>query len=91
MTDIKNSGVAGRFGDTRLPLRVRMGTVKVQARELLNLKVGDLLQVDKIVGEPMDIFLGDRLLAHGEIVTVNGRFGVRVVMAATPEETPDSP
>ncbi|MEE8435620.1 MAG: FliM/FliN family flagellar motor switch protein, partial [bacterium] len=78
MTDIKTSGVAGRFGDLSMPLRVRMGTVDVPARELLNLKVGGVLQVDKIVGEPMDIFLGDRLLAHGEIVTVNGRLGVRV-------------
>ena len=90
MTDVKSSRVAGRFGDVRMPLRVRMGTVDVPARELLDLRVGGVLQVDKIVGQPMDIMLGDRLLAHGEIVIVNGRFGVRVAMAASPEETSES-
>ena len=87
MTDLKTSTIADRFGDTNLPLRVRMGTVEVPARKLLNLRVGSVLQVDKVVGEPMDIFLGDRLVAHGEMVTVNGRLGVRVVNATSPEES----
>ena len=53
---------------------------------ILNLKKGNLVVFEKIVGEPMDIVVGDRLMARGEIVVVNERYGVRISEVTRPEE-----
>jgi len=50
------------------------------------LKKGNLVVFEKIVGEPMDIVVGNRLMARGEIVVVNERYGVRISEVTRPEE-----
>ena len=50
----------------------------MEVQEILNLKKGNLVVFEKIVGEPMCIVVGDRLMARGEIVVVNERYGVRI-------------
>ena len=65
---------------------VEIGRTEMEVQEILNLKKGNLVVFEKIVGEPMDIVVGDRLMARGEIVVVNERYGVRISEVTRPEE-----
>jgi len=58
----------------------------MEVKKILNLKKGNIVVFEKIVGEPMDIVVGNRLMARGEIVVVNERYGVRISEVTRPEE-----
>jgi len=53
---------------------------------VLALKVGSLVEFSKVVGEPMDVIIADRLMARGEVVVVNERYGVRISEVTRPDE-----
>ena len=72
--------------DVPLMMIVEIGRTEMEAQDILNLKKGNLVVFEKIVGEPMDIVVGDRLMARGEIVVVNERYGVRISEVTRPEE-----
>jgi len=58
----------------------------MSVREILGLAVGRALEFTKVVGEPMDITVSGRLMARGEIVVVNERYGVRISEVTRPDE-----
>ena len=72
--------------DVPLLLIVEIGRTEMEVKKILNLKKGNLVVFEKIVGEPMDIVVGNRLMARGEIVVVNERYGVRISEVTRPEE-----
>jgi len=72
--------------DVPLIMIVEIGRTEMEVQEILNLKKGNLVVFEKIVGEPMCIVVGDRLMARGEIVVVNERYGVRISEVTRPEE-----
>ena len=72
--------------DVPLMMIVEIGRTEMEVQEILNLKKGNLVVFEKIVGEPMDIVVGDRLMARGEIVVVNERYGVRISEVTSHEE-----
>jgi len=72
--------------DVPLLIIAEIGRTEIDVKNVLNLKKGNLVVFDKIVGEPMDIVVGDRLMARGEIVVVNERYGVRISEVTRPEE-----
>jgi flagellar motor switch protein FliN/FliY len=55
-------------------------------QDLLNLSPGSVVELDKIAGEPLDILVNDRLIARGEAVVVNDKFGVRITDIVSPSE-----
>ena len=63
-----------------IPLRVtvELGRTKMQVSELLNLGQGSVIELNKLAGEPMEILVNDKLIARGEAVVVNEKFGVRL-------------
>ena len=63
-----------------IPLRVtvELGRTKMPVSELLNLGQGSVIQLNKLAGEPMEVFVNDKLIARGEAVVVNEKFGVRL-------------
>jgi len=63
-----------------LPLRitVELGRARLTVRKILELGEGSVVELDRRIGEPVDIFLGEKLIARGEVVTVGDRFGVRI-------------
>ncbi len=65
--------------DVSLPVSVELGRGKVTVKEALSLAPGSVIELDKLAGEPVDILLNDRLIAHGEVVVVNDHFGVRLM------------
>ena len=71
-----------------IPLRVtvELGRSKMVVRDLLNLGQGSVVELNKLAGEPMEILVNDRLVARGEAVVVNEKFGVRLTDVISPEE-----
>lgn len=63
-----------------IPLRVtvELGRTKMAVSELLNLGQGSVIELAKLAGEPMEVFVNDKLIARGEAVVVNEKFGVRL-------------
>ena len=72
--------------DVPLIVVVEIGRTVMEVQNVLNLKIGSMVVFEKIVGEPMDIVVGDRLMARGEIVVVNERYGVRISEVTRPDE-----
>jgi flagellar motor switch protein FliN/FliY len=72
--------------DIPLTLTVELGRNKMLISELLQLGQGSVLELTKLAGEPMDIFINQRLIARGEVVVVNEKFGVRLTDIVSPAE-----
>ncbi len=72
--------------DVPLIVTVEIGRTVMEVQNVLNLKKGSMVVFEKIVGEPMDIVVGDQLMARGEIVVVNERYGVRISEVTRPDE-----
>ena len=72
--------------DVPLLIIAEIGRTQISVQKVLNLKKGNLVEFNKIVGEPMDVVVGGRLMARGEIVVVNERYGVRVSEVTRPDE-----
>jgi len=73
--------------DVPLRLSAEIGQTVLSVREILGLNVGSVVEFTKVVGEPMDITVSGRLMARGEIVVVNERYGVRISEVTRPDET----
>ena len=73
--------------DVPLRLSVEIGQAEKSVREILQLNVGSVVEFTKVVGEPMDITISGRLMARGEIVVVNERYGVRISEVTRPDES----
>ncbi|MBU2512992.1 FliM/FliN family flagellar motor switch protein [bacterium] len=64
--------------DVPLSMQAQIGSVQKSMREVLLLKAGSVIEFEKVVGEPMDVLIGGRLMCRGEIVVVNERYGIRI-------------
>jgi flagellar motor switch protein FliN/FliY len=72
--------------DIPLTLTVELGRNRLLINELLQLGQGSVLELTKLAGEPMDIYVNQRLIARGEVVVVNEKFGVRLTDIVSPAE-----
>lgn len=64
--------------DVPLSVTVELGRTRMTIQELLAIGPGSVVELDKIAGEPLDIMVNDRLVARGEAVVVNDKFGIRI-------------
>ncbi len=71
-----------------IPLRVtvELGRTKMVVTDLLNLGQGSVIELSKLAGEPMEVLVNDKLVARGEAVVVNEKFGVRLTDIISPTE-----
>lgn len=72
--------------DIPLNVNAELGRTKITVREVLRLTEGSVIELEKLVGEPMEIFINGLLIARGEVVVVNERFGIRVTDVIDPME-----
>ena len=72
--------------DVPMIMAVEIGRTEQTIRDVLNLKKGSVIEFNKIVGEPMDVLVAERLMARGEVVVVNERYGVRISEVTRPDE-----
>jgi flagellar motor switch protein FliN len=75
------TGAAASFDsllDVSMPVVIEIGRTSMTVQEVLALGTGSVVQLDRMVGEPVDVYVGDRKLAQGEVVVVGEHFGVRI-------------
>ncbi len=72
--------------DISVDISVEIGRTKLTIGELLALSKGSIIELNRIAGESVDIYVNDKLLGKGEIVLVNERLGVRIMEILTPKE-----
>lgn len=73
--------------DIPLNLSVEMGRSKMLINDLLQLGQGSVIELTKLVGEPLDVFVNDKLIARGEVVVVNNeKFGIRLTEVISPTD-----
>ena len=76
--------------DVELEASLRFGCREMPLGQLLDLGPGDVVQLDRHVADPVDLIVGDKIVARGEVVLVNGNFGLRVTEVATPRKRLES-
>jgi flagellar motor switch protein FliN/FliY len=76
--------------DVELEASLRFGSCEMPLGEILDLGPGDVVQLDRHVADPVDLLVGDKIVARGEVVLVNGNFGLRVTEVAEPKKRLES-
>jgi flagellar motor switch protein FliN len=74
--------------DLTLPVSIELGRTSMTVQEILRLGRGSVIQLERLAGEPIDVYVGDRRFAEGEVVVLGETFGVRItriVSASVPE------
>jgi flagellar motor switch protein FliN/FliY len=72
--------------DIPVTLSMEVGRTEVPIQDLLQLNRGSVVELDRIAGEPMDVMINGTLIAHGEVVVVNEKFGIRLTDVISPAE-----
>ena len=76
--------------DIPLQVTVELGRTRMTVENLLRLTQGAVVELNRVTGEPLDIYVNDRLVARGEAVTVKEKFGVRIIDVVSPEKRVES-
>lgn len=72
--------------DIPVTIAMEIGRTKISIRNLLQLNQGSVVELDRLAGEPMDVLVNGTLVAHGEVVVVNEKFGIRLTDVVSPAE-----
>jgi len=75
-----------RILDIPLVLSAQLGNTRMLIKELLQLGPGSIVELDKLAGEPLEVLVNERLVARGEVVMVNEKFGIRLTDVISPTE-----
>ena len=84
-SDVPASDI-NRVLDIPVQLSVELGRTKVPIKHILQLGQGSVVELDALAGEPMDVLVNGYLIAQGEVVVVNDKFGIRLTDVVTPSE-----
>ncbi|HEY7772667.1 MAG TPA: flagellar motor switch protein FliN [Marinagarivorans sp.] len=84
-------GVEGRpdldvILDIPVSISMEVGRTSITIRNLLQLNQGSVIELDRLAGEPLDVLVNGTLIAHGEVVVVNEKFGIRMTDVISPSE-----
>jgi len=72
--------------DIPVEITVQLGNTRMMIKELLQLGQGSVIELDKLAGEPMEVLVNNKLIARGEVVVVNEKFGIRLTDIVSPSE-----
>ena len=72
--------------DIPVTIAMEIGNTKINIRNLLQLNQGSVVELDRMAGEPLDVMVNGTLIAHGEVVVVNEKFGIRLTDIISPAE-----
>jgi flagellar motor switch protein FliN/FliY len=92
LDDFTDSGsVTGRpdldvILDIPVTISMEVGRTSITIRNLLQLNQGSVIELDRLAGEPLDVLVNGTLIAHGEVVVVNEKFGIRMTDVISPSE-----
>jgi len=72
--------------DIPVQISMEVGSTSITIRNLLQLNQGSVIELDRLTGEPLDVLVNGTLIAHGEVVVVNDKFGIRMTDVISPSE-----
>jgi flagellar motor switch protein FliN/FliY len=72
--------------DIPVSISMEVGSTDITIRNLLQLNQGSVVELDRLAGEPLDVLVNGTLIAHGEVVVVNEKFGIRLTDVISPSE-----
>lgn len=72
--------------DIPVSISMEVGRTSITIRNLLQLNQGSVIELDRLAGEPLDVLVNGTLIAHGEVVVVNEKFGIRMTDVISPSE-----
>ena len=72
--------------DVPVTLSMEVGRTRIPIRNLLQLNQGSVVELERAAGEPLDVYINGTLIAHGEVVVVNEKFGIRLTDVISPQE-----
>ena len=72
--------------DIPVQLTVELGRTRIPIKHILQLAQGSVVELDRLAGEPMDVMVNGTLVAHGEVVVVNDKFGIRLTDIVSPAQ-----
>lgn len=93
LQNLQDDGIAGDEDfnldvilDVPVTISMEIGQTKISIRNLLQLNQGSVIELDRLAGEPLDVLINGTLIAHGEVVVVNEKFGIRLTDVISPVE-----
>lgn len=93
MGELENEGEPRVLGpeldlilDIPVSISMEVGSTAISIRNLLKLNQGSVIELDRVAGEPLDVRVNGTLIAHGEVVVVNEKFGIRMTDVISPAE-----
>lgn len=93
LQSLQDDGIAGDEDfnldvilDVPVTISMEIGQTKISIRNLLQLNQGSVIELDRLAGEPLDVLINGTLIAHGEVVVVNEKFGIRLTDVISPVE-----
>ncbi|EGK7561205.1 flagellar motor switch protein FliY [Campylobacter coli] len=72
--------------DVRLPVRVRIGNKKMLLKDVLTMDIGSVVELNQLANDPLEVLIGDKRIAYGEVVIVDGNFGVQITEIGSKKE-----
>jgi len=72
--------------DVKLPIRVRIGSKRMLLKDVLSMDIGSVIELDQLANDPLEILVGDKIIAEGEVVIIDGNFGVQISEIGTKRE-----
>jgi flagellar motor switch protein FliN len=81
--EMKNIGL---LMDVKLPVKVRIGSKKMLLRDVINMDIGSVVELNQLANEPLDILVDNKKIAEGEVVIVDGNFGVQITSIGSKKE-----
>jgi flagellar motor switch protein FliN/FliY len=84
-TEAVNEGSLALLYDIELDATLQFGSREMPLRDVLELGPGDVVELNRHISEPVDLVVGDRIIARGEVVVVSGNFALRITEVATPQ------
>jgi flagellar motor switch protein FliN/FliY len=77
------------FMDMKVVLSIEIGKSKLKLRDVLELSKGSVIELDKPLGDPLDVKINGKLIAHGEVISINDKYGIRLSDVASPKSLSD--
>jgi len=72
--------------DVKLPVRVRIGKKRMLLKDVLNMDIGSVIELNQLANDPLEILVDNHVIAEGEVVIVDGNFGVQITTIGTKKE-----
>ena len=76
----------GLIMDVRLPLHVRIGSKRMLLKDVLTMDIGSVIELNQLANDPLEILISDKVVALGEVVIVDGNFGIQITQIGTKKE-----